>query len=892
MASDNVNEVGKFLRKTRKDVDFSLTRYHKNIPRIERTRDIFDAEIPFEMAFDTDKNDSTVFLNINFNKPPPVNECKNAECVKIACQSFELAVGNHYVNVDNPYIAETVTVFIDHVPLAASQFEEMGGTELFIQSNSIDPYTATVCYTYSDEDEPCVEDTDCIPDEPKAYLGLARLFYDRFDKMNPQLSRPTGGCGYWGSVDGTIEPTMFLNDFADTGDLGGANVSTEDIFLGGTAGVHWEVLLKFGLEFSSDAVSVDCIANDRLEASGLSTFDVNFNITGRTGTTRNLQINANAEAIDSVAAFSTSWVNNPNGLAITTITMPEDNYYLRLAQLTGFGWVMKVWQVDEVEPAAWTHQLSTLPTPAANTTDTQWKFINLQRINVISLNLFSISVWGDEERGRWNCLPASNGNRAVEGAQWGNEVCFPGDGQPRFDHCSEYTITITGPDNLSSGNAESRQPEVGVTVSFPFFGGGVGDGLVAHFNQEMVSSYTSAAIGTLHYEMEARITGNGQWSGIPVTMQFYQHDLDDEEPPEIEGLPSVGLLYTHSTGTINGSYIPIEFDLNPINGRIQWSVACPNPHEVAALLPKADNGFLSPPTSTIRMDIKNIRIFADGNLLCTAHNGCYETEDQLNLRCGEVTYDFEGENLPQYCNTFPTSGAAQADIDFFTTPEGLGVEFDRDIGTAVTFEDGEATITWRARSSEDVSDENRCRFTTIGPKAIHDDRGTTTAAVDITLPSPFPCEESVEASFEIYVPRLIAAPDWVTTTGSAVVGQTRTPQWFLEWGDSGQAAGWYEIDSENGFQDTFSNSITPFLSTGNVAITAATWWTIKFISDGATKATKLWPSSDPEPSTYFHSGIPTFTGSTPTGFYISIGYADFIDDDFYIKVRNFQSRVI
>ncbi len=885
MASDNLNQVGRGLRRTRRDVDFALTRVKKNVPRIERIRDVFDTDIPFEMSFDTKRNDTTVFMDINFNKPPPVGECETAECVKQACDSFELEAGNHYVNVTTAYLPGTVAVFLDGVPILPSQYEEMGGTEVYIQSESLDQYTATICYLHSDQSRPCVEDSDCVPDEPKAYLGLARLFYDNFTKMNPDPGASEGDCGSWIDGDTGLPPTN-----VDWDGFGAAGISDNAILINGTSGPLWEALYKIRFDSASQLVDIDCRMNQGLGDLIGNDNIIRFDIGARSGTNRTLTIQAPAEAIDSLTPFSIPWVAT-NGSASTSMAVPEGIYYLRIAQIINSGWVMKLWDASITEPAAWSLSLFTLPTPPANTSNLQWKFINLSSINHenFTASVYSVTVWGDQSRGRWTAYETSASTYLTLGAQWESRTCYPGDGQPRFGHCDPYEVVITGPFG-HTGVADDDAPDVLLRVSFPFFGGGIGDGQVANFSVQNTAAYTEVPIGLLHFEGEMRITGANEWTGYPCTILFDQTDLTDE-PPELEWLP--GDQISSYTGTINEAYHPFSFDLNDIDGKIQWSIRVADPHALAVTLPKVDNGFLSPPTGNLGVSFKNIRIFADGLLLCTAHSSCFESEESLNLRCGPTAFQFNGTDLPQYCGNLPGSATLSVET-YLEIDSGQSVHVEQDVGTGLDFEDGEVIIGFKARGTSTTNAFPLCRRSASGTVDLYNDRSSTSAFVDLNFAAPFMCEESAEATFEFFTPRIVPAPQWQTTAGSSVVGLTRTPNWFLSFGGMNNGAPWIEINAGQGFADTYSNGITPSYNNSSSTVTAGVWWTIKFRVDKTGEETgifyaKFWESGTTEPSTWLIQG----TGNQPmTTFDISLGYDDFVDDDFYLKLRNFTSTVL
>src|SRR4051812_26191365 len=106
MASDNLNEVGKGLRRTKKDTDYALKKYHK-FKRAERARDIFDDAVPFVMEFRTESDKETTTLDLTFNKPPPLGGCKS-DCLSGSCEEFILGSGDHLITVANPYTAGSV----------------------------------------------------------------------------------------------------------------------------------------------------------------------------------------------------------------------------------------------------------------------------------------------------------------------------------------------------------------------------------------------------------------------------------------------------------------------------------------------------------------------------------------------------------------------------------------------------------------------------------------------------------------------------------------------------------------------------------------------------------------------------------------------------------------
>lgn len=152
MASDELNRVGKYIRDTREDVNYALSRYKPILHTVERTRDIFDPELSFVMTFRTYEQQKTVKLTVFFNKPPPLSECKTGCRLNASCQSYT-GSGNVILAVDNiPYNANTVDVFVNGVQLSYPQFSEYNSTtgEVYVQTPVGAVNTITICYMYGE----------------------------------------------------------------------------------------------------------------------------------------------------------------------------------------------------------------------------------------------------------------------------------------------------------------------------------------------------------------------------------------------------------------------------------------------------------------------------------------------------------------------------------------------------------------------------------------------------------------------------------------------------------------------------------------------------------------------------------------------------------------------
>lgn len=120
--TDKLNEVGKELGRIKRNSEAALRRYNPKQPKIERARDVFDDVIPFEMEFETDEIDKLMFIDLYFNKPPPLKGCNGR--YTIPCEDFALSAGDHLIQVTSRYKPGSVTVFRDNVKLSSPAFYE------------------------------------------------------------------------------------------------------------------------------------------------------------------------------------------------------------------------------------------------------------------------------------------------------------------------------------------------------------------------------------------------------------------------------------------------------------------------------------------------------------------------------------------------------------------------------------------------------------------------------------------------------------------------------------------------------------------------------------------------------------------------------------------------
>ena|ERR1041385_6362697 len=144
---DPINEIGKYIRKTREDSDAALRRYHPIHRNVERVRDIFDDIQPFEMLFTTHNRDTEMLIDLYFNKPPPT--CSIGD-VKMCCNDFTEGPGGHLIQLDWPYIPGETHVWINGIPqVLGLNYTEYDPTNGWIYINGlagVDTQIIEVCY--------------------------------------------------------------------------------------------------------------------------------------------------------------------------------------------------------------------------------------------------------------------------------------------------------------------------------------------------------------------------------------------------------------------------------------------------------------------------------------------------------------------------------------------------------------------------------------------------------------------------------------------------------------------------------------------------------------------------------------------------------------------------
>lgn len=150
MATDNLNQAGKAIKKIKDNASYASKKVFID-RKIERSRDVFDTTVPFEMEFKSYHKKDRVTLDLKFTKPPPRKGC-NADCFSNNCETFTFTDGlDHIVQLNSDYISGTVRVFRNRDLLSSIYYSEFSpeAGQVFVQGVS-GTNEITVCYVTGD----------------------------------------------------------------------------------------------------------------------------------------------------------------------------------------------------------------------------------------------------------------------------------------------------------------------------------------------------------------------------------------------------------------------------------------------------------------------------------------------------------------------------------------------------------------------------------------------------------------------------------------------------------------------------------------------------------------------------------------------------------------------
>lgn len=192
MASDSLNEVGRYIKKTRDNADYALKRGKKRHNKVERTRDVFTDSASFIMFFRTEE-DERVWMDLNFSEPPPGKGLGGGIGFLANCVSITTDNTDHIVYVGSAYDAGTVTVYMNGAEYDTSKWDEYNpdAGEVFVKGGPRSTNTITICYQKATEEvyvPPVVPDTTPPP---------STTYWDSFDRTASSSLGTADSGGVW-----------------------------------------------------------------------------------------------------------------------------------------------------------------------------------------------------------------------------------------------------------------------------------------------------------------------------------------------------------------------------------------------------------------------------------------------------------------------------------------------------------------------------------------------------------------------------------------------------------------------------------------------------------------------------------------------------------------------
>jgi len=897
MASDNLNEIGKYIQKTRKDTDYALTRYHATIPKVERTRDVFDSEIPFEMGFETEGKEQTVTMNLIFNLPPPLGDC-NTDCLQATCQTFDVTPGDHLVTVDNPYNAGSVTVFVDYVQSLPSGFEEVspGAGTVFVQGSETTS-KITVCYTYGD----CNTDFDnepCPPLDPTKshFIGLADVFTDNFSRTgSPYI--PSGGCGYYadsagggahvfvtnggGSVraqatfanhkvaSANVEAVFKLNGISDFGGAiftstlsyvpitsPGIHTGSTDEDTDGNPGYIWEHQIDFGLTTRTTSINLLVISGQPTLIWGMPFTYIN--------------IDGNDRRYGSVT----------KSVAIGLPTSPD--VFIRIAQEEGVGLFFRIWGQDEEEPSFWTQTLSLFDNdPPAGSEDVELFLPIVAYVGVFSVFPFeALSIWTEPGQGGYNAP-------GIVDESWNLDICLDGphNGMTYFGFCSGGHST-----NVSStaDDLDSSWPSYSVGCSWPHFvSPDAGLGLLQDTHQHIK---TFECQGNPQFVRVTGLIRSDNVFGDSFRVNFLTYDFggayDEDHPPPATGFEySGGIVAGSANSPGDGSYGSFDV-LLPVadDGRLTWGIAfADGAAGVAGALGSHEYHapFLSVNNTGVGAALRNVKIEAVGSIDCSTGPFCPDSIDDYNARCGDVDHIFNGPSFSSFCTIPGTESPFATRNDSWTSSGGTYVNWHRTQGVAldITADQDIARLSYNAFGVTTTGLDGRCPRKFSSPFNAAGTRSTSDATGTFEISSPLDCTAlGAETIFEFRTPKLIPAADWTSNVATTV-----SPEFDLNFYDNNFL--FSQFSFSNGFSELFiSGTQSGNQNLSNPINESNVWYTVKVLSDQDLNfKLKVWKSDDAEPSTWLFEDtlVEPLSNISLEG-----SYSSYVDDNFFVEFRN------
>lgn len=872
MASDSLNQIGKYIRKTGKDADRAVKRAYPIQPRLERVRDVFDSTTGFDMQFEIDNKDTKVLLDLNFTLPPPTRGCK-AGCIISQCEEFDFeSGGNHSVTLDHSYLAKSISVFVNGERLPDYQVNELspGAGEVFYQGTS-GPDKVAICYVYSN----CPEE-GAFPNCPAltSVLGLeAILFSDRFDRIPGPV--PYGGYGYWYLKDTLVADlntprtlkhaggmTLFATPITSTTDSGSLSYVFEDVRGNGRL---FETILA--VDFTS--------------LFSTFTYDI-------TGAGLSISVNGQVQLFSTYEFQLASSASVSYGSISSTAQSPIDikqRIFIRYLH-DGTTYKVRMWPMNEPEPDYWIEHTPKLPNPLpAGTERANIAYSDHIGGTLSGTNgyLIAIQHWGGNVNGDsvWN-YGGEIGN------SWSRGVCYSkadlglADADTYFGVCAETSKTLTEFSTyvnadvivsaLSPSNVTMRDIEPTFQLKYTWNQFLPDQAYYYGLDQTVISFMYDYGKG-----LNAKISGEVRWfvSGstefVPDTIATALMGFGYSE-----GTPSTGADYLAGNSinvvhSVSNEWVPFTFDVPVVEGHIQWGARIVDePSSLASELGAHTGSLFLPRTAEIKLDFRRLKIESTMAPLGNSVPFCPDF-GTLGSRCQAISDNFVGATLDYSCT--PSIDTT------FNALSGQVWAVNRRTNTRIEFNNSFKAL-FKANGITTDGSDGKCAWTSgIFSGAVSRSGGLAT----LTTEGPPSCgESSITFKFRYGVvgsswPVGSVAPGWEDALGATI-----DPQGTISVGSLGHS--YLTIHtSPSPSLNTIVYDTNTRTTTNNLL--ANVWYSVRIELTNTYRA-KIWRTDTSEPSTWNVEAART--SRQLQKFIVSMAYLDYKDDNFYTEVSELQ----
>lgn len=578
---DDWKQIGKYLKKTKRDTDLALKR--PVLPQIssERIRDVFDSTHPVQAYFKTPQAGKKTLLDINFGKKlPSIACCGDCFCGITESYTWDSTVSGS-IYVTQAYVPDSTIVYLDGVRATkgADYTEANPATgQIAILASNVDAIVISYVYTVGNCTEAvCIDGRfECLG---YTFLtGLTTVFADRFDSD----VRPSGGCGGYFIGNNFLDTTPLISN--NKGIFGG----TGGFWLGGKdrlVGKSVEVLVGVDLDdYSINESATFTLRGAYTDSTGLVRNSSTFIFTKLSSTTMRLRLGGAAityEGIDNpFGPIDSDFIRTVGATVDATITITGGSYWFRFAQLSN-ALVSKAWPQFTTEPSGAQNTLTMTDINTQSPIDEdefrprEFRALNINNIAIDADGVEAIMVGAGLDNGRWGLNANSFGAEGFYCAE------IP-DAEIRFG----YNCGVNGSSTVTVGAV--GEPSAQWSYSWPQFFPPDGSGRIVTYDQRIMGINTgNVSLGNpTAIRIKGEIVGT-VWNNA-VFVEFKKYPTGTLTMGGVNGFQGGQTLATFMVPT-DGTPVPIDIfvPVDPNEGFVRVGVHVPNTATLATQQPTA-----------------------------------------------------------------------------------------------------------------------------------------------------------------------------------------------------------------------------------------------------------------------------------------------------------------